>query len=228
MKTPILSTAIAVVVGLTILGVVTMPQPTKEPKQIVNPRAWMVAQAYRTAATPAELEDYQNDAKDKLAKLDESTRFLEHLLAMEKRYPELASDKAGEHFRDVMQTAREFQRQIPEWKAAIQPAANGDFSDQAADRRDGAVAAWTVQWQILRRKTAETPKADEPLGMTMKGYDALKMGMHWMEVNLILGCNGIEQSRAGSLTVYVWKKGFAQIVASFENDKLVAKTQVGL
>lgn len=66
------------------------------------------------------------------------------------------------------------------------------------------------------------------LGMTMEGYRFLKDGMNKLEVDLILGCTGVEQSHADSITVYFWKKGLAIIIASFNSDKLISKTQAGL
>jgi len=56
----------------------------------------------------------------------------------------------------------------------------------------------------------------------------LKDGMSKGEVDLILDCTGVEQSHADSITIYAWQKGLTNIVATFDDGKLVAKSQFGL
>jgi len=84
--------------------------------------------------------------------------------------------------------------------------------------------------QELAQREAEQYRREHGygLGMTTSGYLFLKNGMSKLDVDAVLGCFGEEQSRAGSLRVYAWEKGFAQVVATFRNDKLVSKSQFGL
>jgi len=85
------------------------------------------------------------------------------------------------------------------------------------------------QRELAQREAEEYRRArGYGLGMTTSGYLFLKNGMSKLDVDAVLGCFGEEQSRAGSLRVYAWEKGFAQVVATFRNDKLVSKSQFGL
>jgi hypothetical protein len=85
--------------------------------------------------------------------------------------------------------------------------------------------------------TTSSPKAPPPgkdvAKLTMAKYQQIKEGMSYQEVVGILGFEGEELSRNtfGDLTtiMFVWKgDGFANMNATFQNDKLVSKAQFGL
>jgi hypothetical protein len=205
MKTPILSTAIAVIAGSVLLGTVVNvarpPRSSKEPpkQEIVNPLQWAMAQHLRTPPKPGELEAYRNAAKNKLDRLNETGKLVERM-----------NDSVAK---------AEFQMKLPEWQAKFQRVADGDFSDQAAMD----IVTASGQWQRVLEKLGG-PKQT----VTLHAYFQIKDGMAYWEVNQLLGYGGVEQSSAGDLKTYIWQEGFARVVASFERGKLIAKTQAGL
>ncbi|MBI4923272.1 MAG: hypothetical protein HY834_16140 [Devosia nanyangense] len=83
--------------------------------------------------------------------------------------------------------------------------------------------------------SASAPKAPEPCEATMKEYSSLTPGMSLRHAASIIGCAGEETSRVsigGQETVMVsWtgNGGFiSNMNATFDNDRLVAKAQLGL
>ena len=107
-------------------------------------------------------------------------------------------------------------------------------AEEEADRKKAVETAEREQhdkdMELLFGHTTKPEKQETGygLGMTSEGYQFLKNGMARWEVSMILECPGVEQSRAGNLATYVWRKAFANIVTTFEDDKLVAKAQSGL
>ncbi|MBI4924114.1 MAG: hypothetical protein HY834_20455 [Devosia nanyangense] len=116
----------------------------------------------------------------------------------------------------------------------------------------GVVGTFLVLWAIgagmRAHKAPDTPaqsaavetsaparKAPEPCEATMKEYSSLTPGMSLRRAASIIGCAGEEMSRAaigGQETVMVsWtgNGGFiSNMNATFDNDRLVAKAQLGL
>lgn len=79
---------------------------------------------------------------------------------------------------------------------------------------------------------AKNARTQNGLGVTMSAYEKIYDGMNKREVDEIVGgyfgIHGKESSSAGSLVTYTWTDGFRIIVATFNDDKLVAKSQGGL
>ncbi|MBI4924127.1 MAG: hypothetical protein HY834_20520 [Devosia nanyangense] len=96
------------------------------------------------------------------------------------------------------------------------------------DDRDPAIQPTTA-------KAAVSPTSREPCGATLKEYSALKAGMSLHRAASVIGCPGTEMSRVsigGQETVLVSWRGtrglFSNMNATFDNDRLVAKGQLGL
>lgn len=68
-------------------------------------------------------------------------------------------------------------------------------------------------------------------GVTMRGYSQLRMGMSLDDVEFILG-PGVEASYVGgygtSVSMYSWKRGMANIIVSFRDERVSGRSQIGL
>lgn len=76
-------------------------------------------------------------------------------------------------------------------------------------------------------------KKKESGNVTMANYERLRNGMSRSEVESILGGKGTELSSSSgagmSFAVIQWEKeDFKSIIVTFQNDKIMSKTQVGL
>lgn len=82
--------------------------------------------------------------------------------------------------------------------------------------------------------TAASSKLGQGPGVTMENYLKLTTGMSYEEVVNILGVSGQESARtqAGDteIVIYTWfaTKGFGNMNATFQNNKLTTKAQAGL
>ncbi len=92
----------------------------------------------------------------------------------------------------------------------------------------------------------ETPESEPPTfpstsqqkkkgsgNVTMANYERLRNGMSRSEVEIILGGKGTELSSSSgggmNFAVIQWEKeDFKSIIVTFQNDKIMSKTQVGL
>ncbi|HEY4759060.1 MAG TPA: hypothetical protein VIH42_00625 [Thermoguttaceae bacterium] len=208
----------------------------------------------KTADTDRSLwnSSQQATAGEELTRLDETYNAV---VLLQNRNPVKNPTDAAKAYDDLMRVAHNIVEKSPEWKTVSQRVANGDFSYSATSAMYNAIAEaklcrdqlnehqkilemivkepqkWAQRKEQDRlRKEAEEKKrqSGEGLGVTMAGYRFLKDGMSRWDVDLVLDCFGVEQSRSGDLAVYVWKKGSAHIVVTFDEDKLVAKSHFGL
>jgi len=65
------------------------------------------------------------------------------------------------------------------------------------------------------------------VGVTMQAYTLLKPGMSEIDARNIIGGEGVEQSSAGSIVTKCWQDKGRAIVLTFQDGKLVGKSQVG-
>ena len=71
------------------------------------------------------------------------------------------------------------------------------------------------------------PKTDEP-GLTYENYMKLRNGMSLAEAIVILGFDYKQTSGASVFEQYLWEDGWKMIVATFQDGKLISKSQSGL
>jgi len=191
-------------------------------------------------------------ANEELARLEETYKAI---LLLKNRNPVKNPTDAVKAYDDLIRVADNIEDKTPEWKTISQCVANGNFSLDAISAMYRAIAeAKQCQDQLkehqsildmivnepqkwaqrkeqdrLKKEAKEKKRqSGEGLGVTMAGYSFLKDGMSRWDVDLVLDCFGEEQSRSSDLAVYVWKKGSAHIIVTFDNDKLVSKSHFGL
>jgi len=106
----------------------------------------------------------------------------------------------------------------------------GDKDDGAKLQAEIEAYADTYARHVVkvRALTAHLTKRD--YGVTMDAYNAIKPGMSLIEVEEVIGlsCERKEISRAGSFVTYVWGDKSGVVVAAFDGDRLVSKSQLGL
>jgi hypothetical protein len=249
MKTPILNTAIAIALGLIILSVVV---PQFQSKGINNSG---VAAPAIVQPEPIWNLSERASAGEELPRLDETYNVVVRLLKRLEQNPVRHPKDAAKAYSDLLHVAYKILENTSGWKAACQRVVDGDFALRTTLAMDSAIAEakWCREelkkhqsilemitkepekWARQKEQERQHQKAEERkrqsgegLGMTMEGYRFLRNGMGKMEVDQILGCFGVEQSNAEGITLYAWKKGFAIIIATFDGDKLIAKSQSGL
>jgi len=194
-------------------------------------------------------------ANEELARLEETNNVVVPLLDRLNKNPVSRSEDAIKVCNDLIGVAHNIVEKTPEWKTVSLRVANGDFSysatsamyiaiNEAKQSRDqlkeqqsildmivNEPQKWAQQKEqdrIKKEAVEKKQKSGEGLGMTMAGYRFLKDGMSRWDVDLVLDCFGEEQSRTGDLSIYVWQKGSAHIIVTFDEDKLISKSHYGL
>ena len=95
--------------------------------------------------------------------------------------------------------------------------------------RGGALVTATFQNGRLDGKVQVGLTVSECI-VSFAQYQALKIGMSYVQVSKVLGCDGIETAHMSFNTVlYDWPgRAGGFITATFQNGRLLSKTQVGL
>ena len=66
------------------------------------------------------------------------------------------------------------------------------------------------------------------IGVSLQAYSLLKLDMAEVDARNIIGGEGIEQSSAGNVVTKCWRDKGKAIVLTFQDGRIVAKSQLGL
>ena len=94
----------------------------------------------------------------------------------------------------------------------------------------GAVLIAIFSFALFGCGSANTAVSTNPGKITLEQFNKIKQGMTYQEVVQILGREGELMSEAGSMRMYTWtnKDDFSNMNATFNNNRVAAKGQLGL
>ena len=83
-------------------------------------------------------------------------------------------------------------------------------------------------WNKASERNSKVVNSSQSSSLTMEKFNKINIDMTYSQVVNILGFEGKLFSDAGTFKVYTWSNGTTVISISFNNNKVAAKSQVGL
>jgi tetratricopeptide (TPR) repeat protein len=107
--------------------------------------------------------------------------------------------------------------------------AQGLLKALGAKQSEECASAGPTRATYLQALGAKQSEACAGAGPTLATYNALAEGMALAEVRKLVKSPGVEVSRTGNLVTLVWKaKDGGSLITTFDNDRLVSKSQTNL